>query len=63
MTAFDSNETDGHAKSAGFRQVISKPVDFPKLMPYHNASFDLCVELADDLKVSFRVSQRVAARH
>ena len=27
------------------------------------ASFDLCVELADDLKVSFRVSQRAAARH
>jgi len=31
VTAYASNETDGHAKSAGLRQVIHKPVDLRSL--------------------------------
>lgn len=39
VTGFASNETDGHAKSAGMRQVISKPVDFPTMMPWIEQAF------------------------
>src|SRR5579872_5498040 len=39
VTGFASNETDGHAKSAGMRQVISKPVDFPTMMPWIERAF------------------------
>ncbi len=39
VTAFASNDTDGRAKSAGLRQVISKPVDFPTLMPWIERAF------------------------
>ena len=39
VTGFASSETDGQAKFAGMRQVISKPVDFPTLMPWIEQAF------------------------
>jgi len=33
VTGFASSETESEARSAGLRQVVSKPVDMPKFLP------------------------------